>query len=165
MAKTKKMAFGGMGSRPSPMRKVPVGGRYADTMSSLAKPQAAMGSMGVPAMNQMAMRQAPMQSMGALGGNQAPAGASLMQAYKNQGQGSGIQSMDPNIAKAMQSYQGQAGQPSAPPAFKGLSGMGAGMKKGGKVKANAYAKGGTVSSASKRADGCAQRGKTKGRMV
>jgi hypothetical protein len=38
-----------------------------------------------------------------------------------------------------------------------------GMKKGGKAKA--YAKGGTVSSASKRADGCAQRGKTKGRMV
>jgi hypothetical protein len=28
-----------------------------------------------------------------------------------------------------------------------------------------YAKGGSVSSASKRADGCAQRGKTKGRMV
>lgn len=28
-----------------------------------------------------------------------------------------------------------------------------------------YAKGGTVSSASKRADGCAQRGKTKGRIV
>ena len=28
-----------------------------------------------------------------------------------------------------------------------------------------YAKGGKVSSASKRADGCAQRGKTKGRMV
>jgi len=38
-----------------------------------------------------------------------------------------------------------------------------GMKKGGKAKS--YAKGGTVSSASKRADGCAQRGKTKGRMV
>lgn len=38
-----------------------------------------------------------------------------------------------------------------------------GMKKGGAVKK--YAKGGSVSSASKRADGCAQRGKTKGRMV
>lgn len=38
----------------------------------------------------------------------------------------------------------------------------AGMKKGGKVKS--YAKGGTVSSASKRGDGIAQRGKTKGRM-
>ena len=37
-----------------------------------------------------------------------------------------------------------------------------GMKKGGKTKA--YAKGGTVSSASKRADGCAQRGKTKGNI-
>jgi len=36
-------------------------------------------------------------------------------------------------------------------------------KKGGAVKK--YAKGGSVGSASKRADGCAQRGKTKGRMV
>ena len=39
--------------------------------------------------------------------------------------------------------------------------MGA-MKKGGMVKK--YAKGGSVS-ASKRADGCAQRGKTRGKMV
>ena len=39
-----------------------------------------------------------------------------------------------------------------------------GMKKGGKVKMakGGYAKGG---SASKRADGCAQRGKTRGKMV
>ena len=32
-------------------------------------------------------------------------------------------------------------------------------------KAGKFAKGGSVSSASKRADGCAQRGKTKGRMI
>lgn len=38
----------------------------------------------------------------------------------------------------------------------------AGMKKGGMVK---KAKGGSVSSASKRADGCAVRGKTKGKMI
>ena len=39
-----------------------------------------------------------------------------------------------------------------------------GLKKGGRVKK--MAKGGSVkSNASKRADGCAQRGKTKGRMV
>jgi hypothetical protein len=37
------------------------------------------------------------------------------------------------------------------------------MKKGGKVKK--MAKGGSVSSASKRADGCATKGKTKGRFV
>jgi len=42
------------------------------------------------------------------------------------------------------------------------SGMG-GMKKGGTVKK--MAKGGSVSSASKRADGCAIKGKTKGRFV
>ena len=41
------------------------------------------------------------------------------------------------------------------------------MKKGGKVKSkSSYSSGGGVkSSASKRGDGCAQRGKTKGRMV
>jgi hypothetical protein len=38
-----------------------------------------------------------------------------------------------------------------------------GMKKGGKV--NKMASGGTTKSASKRGDGIAQRGKTKGRMV
>ena len=37
------------------------------------------------------------------------------------------------------------------------------MKKGGKVKK--MASGGKVSSASKRADGCATKGKTKGKMV
>ena len=37
------------------------------------------------------------------------------------------------------------------------------MNKGGKVKA--YAKGGSVSSASSRGDGIAQRGKTKGRFI
>ena len=37
------------------------------------------------------------------------------------------------------------------------------MKKGGAVKK--MAKGGSVSSASKRADGCATKGKTKGRMI
>ena len=37
------------------------------------------------------------------------------------------------------------------------------MKKGGAVKG--YAKGGSVGSASRRADGIAQRGKTKGRMI
>jgi uncharacterized protein YjcR len=40
---------------------------------------------------------------------------------------------------------------------------GGGMKKGGKVKK--MAKGGSVGSASKRADGVATRGKTRGRMV
>ena len=38
-----------------------------------------------------------------------------------------------------------------------------GMKRGGKAKAKKMAKGG--STASKRADGCAQRGKTRGRFV
>jgi len=40
-----------------------------------------------------------------------------------------------------------------------------GKKKGGKITAKKMASGGKVSSASKRADGCAIRGKTKGRIV
>lgn len=96
MAKVKKMAFGGMGSRP------PMG-----------------------------------PSRGVLGGNQAPAGANLMQKYN------GV----PAGANLMQKYNGTpSAPPSAPPAIKML-----GMKNGG--------------SASSRADGCAMRGKTKGRMV
>jgi hypothetical protein len=40
-----------------------------------------------------------------------------------------------------------------------------GAKRGGKIKAKKYVGGGSVGGASKRADGCAMRGKTKGRMV
>ena len=40
-----------------------------------------------------------------------------------------------------------------------------GAKRGGKIKAKKYAGGGSVGGASRRADGCAMRGKTKGRMV
>ena len=39
------------------------------------------------------------------------------------------------------------------------------IKKGGKVQAKGYSSGGKVSSASKRADGIAQRGKTRGKFV
>ena len=39
------------------------------------------------------------------------------------------------------------------------------IKKGGAIKSKKYAKGGSVSSASKRADGCATKGKTKGRII
>ena len=154
MAKVKKMAFGGMGSRP------PMGGMRP----GMRPPMVGLGGNQPPAganltqkyngppsassmQSQLQQAQQMAQSRGALGGNQAPANM-----------GAGV----PDYAK---SYMAQAGQSAAPPAFKSLAGMGAFMKKGGKVKAKAYAKGGTVSSASKRADGCAQRGKTKGRMV
>jgi hypothetical protein len=50
-----------------------------------------------------------------------------------------------------------------PPHNRGIGGMAAAMKKGGAV--NKKAKGGSTSSASKRADGCATKGKTKGRFV
>ncbi len=49
-----------------------------------------------------------------------------------------------------------------------LGGGGADLEKGmmgGRMKKPTYKKGGIVSSASKRADGCAIKGKTKGRMI
>ena len=52
--------------------------------------------------------------------------------------------------------------------MEGESGIGTemvGAKRGGKIKAKQYTGGGSVGSASRRADGCAMRGKTKGRMV
>ncbi len=61
----------------------------------------------------------------------------------------GARAMDPKMAMAMEAQRRQAA-------------MG-GMKNGGKVKK--MKKGGSVSSASKRADGIAQRGRTRGRMV
>lgn len=65
---------------------------------------------------------------------------------------------------------GKQGQPLVGASFR------TGFKKGGKIeseptggksrnKAKRYVKGGSVSSASKRADGCATKGKTKGRFV
>jgi len=61
------------------------------------------------------------------------------------------QTVDPTVMKAMRAASGKKDEDEM------------GMKRGGKVKK--YAKGGSVSSASKRADGCAIKGKTRGRMV
>ena len=59
--------------------------------------------------------------------------------------------VDPTVMKAMKAASGKRDEDET------------GMKHGGKVKK--YAKGGSVSSASKRADGCAIKGKTRGKMV
>ena len=58
--------------------------------------------------------------------------------------------------------KGAAGNPDGAEPVMAME-AGEGMKRGGKVKK--MAKGGSVSSASKRADGCATKGKTKGRFV
>lgn len=82
----------------------------------------------------------------------------------------------PNFS-AMPTMSGPIGSMGTPPAgpvnMGGMGGIppnaGSGFKKGGKVKAksSSYKSGGSVkaSSASKRGDGCAIKGKTKGRMV
>jgi len=155
MAKVKKMAFGGMGSMAAgmgasrPGMRTPMGGlggnrppAGANLMQKYNNPTAQPGSPpSTPQSNmqQMQAAQQMAQLRGGLGGNQPPAGANLLQAYQAKpGQGAGV----PDYAKP---YMAQAGQPTSPPAPK-LAGMGAFMKKGGKVKA--YAKGGDVQSES-----------------
>ena len=64
----------------------------------------------------------------------------------------------------------RSGEIPTPPQFKATVGGGGGGGGGGMPKVNRditknYKKGGKISSASKRADGCAVKGKTKGRMV
>jgi hypothetical protein len=181
MAKVKKMAFGGMGSRP-PVNRMPMGSSLGAKLKQTTQPTGAVGTM--PAMNQMDMRQAAMQPMGALGGNlfQGATGNSndptrlyTPQSYQMQPNQAAVNNApDSNLQKAFQAFNQQknmgapttTGSQAAAPGLKGLGGVGAGMmKKGGAVKSKSYAKGGTVSSASKRGDGIAQRGKTKGRMV
>jgi hypothetical protein len=65
-------------------------------------------------------------------------------AYQSAAEGAGKEALKKSMEKAKRDYEASP------------------MKKGGKVKK--YASGGSVSSASKRADGIAQRGKTKGRI-
>ena len=102
-------------------------------------------------------------------------------------QGAPIGGNPRQIAQLPQQPTGRSGRgttPATPPSFASqMRGMGlarivlqqefrnkpAGMNKGGAVKNKAssksYKSGGTVSSASKRGDGCAIKGKTKGKMV
>jgi hypothetical protein len=74
-------------------------------------------------------------------------------------------------ANAMRGLQLGSKQTPTPPSMAsqisglGLKRPGIGMKKGGEVKAKKMASGGKVSSASSRGDGCAIKGKTKGKMV
>jgi hypothetical protein len=72
------------------------------------------------------------------------------------------------VGQSLNTIGSALGKPSGGQGLVGLgSTLGArlGMKKGGAVKTKKMASGGSVSSASKRADGCAVKGKTKGRMV
>jgi hypothetical protein len=62
-------------------------------------------------------------------------------------------------------YKANPATPKATPAPKGGGGGGGGMPKVNRDITKNYKKGGKISSASKRADGCAVKGKTKGRMV
>jgi len=71
---------------------------------------------------------------------------------------------DPKMYKVIKEGQMDRSMRRGAERFKGSSEDDSpGYKKGGKVKK--YAGGGSVSSASKRADGCAVKGKTRGKMV
>jgi len=169
MAKVKKFAMGGMNlnrssrrpppAPPPPPRPLPSG-------SGLRGMAANMGIRPVPVASQVQNTSGAPAGLGAMGGGLSEAQVSGLR------NNLGPQSAPPNAAGMMNAintgmgarpssvggFNSPAGQPvqvqntSGAPA--GLGAMG-GMKKGGSVK----------SSASKRGDGIAQRGKTRGKIV
>jgi hypothetical protein len=143
------------------IRKFGYGG-FADALSQPVKPLPGFASLTMAPSG---------QSGGAYGGldtvNQGSQqiGQSLQTIGDALGKpGGGVSNVRPvgdNLVNSSGNIVGQIG-PRFPSGMQGTP-----MKKGGRVKAKkAYKAGGTVkSSASKRADGCAIKGKTKGRMV
>lgn len=137
-------------------RKFASGGQYEDPAFDYPPPQVPGTNPGVTPM--------PTPGFGKGGGGGAYGGLNTI----NQGAsqvGSALKDVSGSLGQAAKAigspgggggidYLGQQGTSKSP----GMT-----MKKGGKVKG--YAKGGSVSYASKRGDGIAQRGKTKGRMV
>jgi len=123
----------------------------------------------------------PMSTDGGTGGGMG----NVLDRMGGMGRGKAIPAVQPMIGTGGRPSPEMTGGPGAPPPMPAGGGMGtqpmggmgtppigapnpAMMKKGGAVKAKAPAKGGSVSkvsSASSRADGCAIKGKTKGRFV
>jgi len=218
MAKTKKMAFGGMGNMPTrgmgqamstntrgpvmpgkpmppgmaptrgpvmPGKPMPPGMAPGTRGQGTPMPPSQMqqAGAGIPAFAQQAAR-------GALG-KPPPQYGTQTQMPPGQGLGRGmappsqmLQSSGPTPPPMPQYGQGPGQGANQPPPMPQYGGPGQGFgqppnaaqvgmfKKGGAVKARAFAKGGSVKttkpkmgSASSRGDGIAQRGKTKGRMV
>ena len=188
MAKTKKMALGGMGgaakaamqsvkSAPKfsvpPRMPIPSRGNIAtQTPQSMPIPprgqQANMPPPGMPASSPQQNilvrppRDMPIPPRGQQANMPPPRGMPAppppSQGMPSQGMGNNIGSFLPKNA-AMPTPQAMGGMP---PAVSGAQakGMGLGMKKGGMVSSKPKA-----SSASSRGDGIATKGKTKGRFV
>lgn len=123
-----------------PIKKIQTGGNYADKMRSITKPQAAMGSMGENPMMTKKMRK---------GGDVQSESSKLEQknAAADKAQEEGYKRYQAEQAKEAKENAGprEAVGKAVDYIKKGL-----GMKSGGSVK-----------SASSRADGCAIRGKTR----
>jgi len=86
-----------------------------------------------------------------------------MQEYK-EGRAKSMEDFKVNMQKISETHDAKMKEISNKP-NSGGGGGGAGIPKVGPKKPMDMAKGGKVSSASKRADGCCVKGKTKGRMV
>ena len=88
-----------------------------------------------------------------------------MQEYK-EGRAKSMEDFKANMQKISETHDAKIKEISnKPKSGGGGGGGGAGIPKVGPRRPTDMAKGGKVSSASKRADGCAIKGKTKGRMV
>jgi hypothetical protein len=127
----------------SPVKKIQTGGNYMDKMRSVVAPQAAMGSMGESPMMRKRMKQ---------GGDVQSESSKLDQ--KNA-------EMDKAQAEGLKRYQAEQAKEAKANADSRKS-----MPSFNFGKPEKKAKGGAIkSSASSRADGCAVKGKTRGRMV
>ena len=162
MAKTKKMAFGGMGNMPQ--RDIGFGGGPRNTGPMM--PPRDIGFGGGPRRGGIPPGLPP-RDIG-VGGNPRRGGMPFGSPPRDIGFGGGPRRGEMPMTNVYPGRPDMGGEPQGG-MEQDLGGMGGTMmKKGGAVKAKAFANGGSVSkvsSASSRADGCATKGKTKGRMV
>lgn len=164
-------------AKPVPKAIAPVVAKAQQTARNIAATRPASATGGIRASNdpsnpeiaqKLAEAKTYMQSVGKSDTGYEPSGSaysSLAGASKPT-----ITTTDPTLLKGPGGLQPDVGYGNRPYGATPVAPAGGVFKKGGRVKAKAkskssYSSGGKVSSASKRGDGCAQRGKTKGRMI
>jgi hypothetical protein len=118
----------------------------------------AFGGMGSPPSNALK----PMPTGGGMFNRSAPPSTPYMSSPDG---GPGGAGMFNRSAPPLTPYMNSPGKATAPTQMSGLSRLPANLAVAGVPKAFGMKKGGKVSSASSRADGIAQRGKTRGKMI
>lgn len=172
MKKVKKMAIGGMGTS-SAVKSAPQAFQSAGMNVNL--PTGQRGFSSSPTMGSVGNQLKPANpNIQKINTSPPPPGTPALQRFSTPGQYKQAeaaykkmqqqQQLVNSVGKLPQANDlGQVGSQLATPiSGAGAKALGLGIKKGGAVKMKS---GGKTSSASKRADGCATKGKTRGRMV